>query len=113
MKTYILWTGLDLNHFISLACRLRTTFEVSPDCYDRWSFTVKGEVAPKFDEALPPAYIDDPELAPDALDCKYNQDGDGEHPGYGRDEWRAAVADKDTISGYWVWVNHCLLEELA
>lgn len=38
------------------------------------------------------------------LDAKYNPDGDGEHPDYPRAEWRAAVSQQYTISGYWDWV---------
>lgn len=40
-----------------------------------------------------------------ALDDKYNPEGDGEHPVISRQEWRDAVAQQDTISGYWDWLT--------
>lgn len=45
-------------------------------------------------------------LDADQLDDKYNPNGDGEHPVFARDSWRVAVANQDTISGYWDWVEH-------
>lgn len=53
---------------------------------------------------------DDLYLSPDQLDDKYNWDGDGEHPKIPRSAWREAVAQNDTISGYWEWVSHKLKE---
>lgn len=47
-------------------------------------------------------------LNAEQLDDKYNLDGDGEHPQYTRADWRSAVQSGDTISGYWVWVEHRL-----
>jgi hypothetical protein len=47
-------------------------------------------------------------LTPDQLDDKYNPDGDGEHPTHTRFDWRQALAEQSTISGYWVWVHHVL-----
>lgn len=45
------------------------------------------------------------------LDCKYNPDGDGEHPVYARWSWRHQVAQQSTISGYWAWVEHMIVNE--
>lgn len=45
------------------------------------------------------------------LDDKYNQEGDGEHPGYTRKDWRQAVDQRDTVTGYWDWVRYQLAEE--
>lgn len=56
------------------------------------------------------AYKHDYELSAEQLDCKYNPDGDGEHPKYTREAWREAVRDKDTIAGYWNWLEHILNE---
>lgn len=50
-------------------------------------------------------------LAPDDLDNLYNPHGDGEHPLHPRSAWREQVANEYTISGYWVWVSHMLLNE--
>jgi hypothetical protein len=50
-------------------------------------------------------------LTADELDGKYNPEGDGQHPEYTRADWRAAVENEDTISGYWEWVRHQLLIE--
>lgn len=47
---------------------------------------------------------EDLQLLPPQLDCKYNPDGDGQHPFFTRANWREAVANDDTISGYWDWV---------
>lgn len=43
------------------------------------------------------------------LDDKYNPDGDGEHPQITRAAWRAAVANDETLTGYWAWVQHLLV----
>jgi hypothetical protein len=60
-------------------------------------------------KALPEYYAsNDHCLNPDQLDEKYNPDGDGEHPTHTRFDWRQAVAEQSTISGYWVWVHHVL-----
>lgn len=48
---------------------------------------------------------EDFQLSADQLDDKYNPDGDGEHPVLTRAEWQAAVADGNTISGYWKWIE--------
>ncbi len=47
----------------------------------------------------------------EALDFEYNPDGDGEYPAYTRADWRLAVAERDTLLGYWEWVAHMLEEE--
>lgn len=47
-------------------------------------------------------------LTAEQLDDKYNPDGDGEHPGFPRAMWRDWVDERDTISGYWVWVSYML-----
>lgn len=38
----------------------------------------------------------------------YNQEGDGEHPTYPREDWCAAVKRRETLLGYWEWVSHKL-----
>jgi hypothetical protein len=48
-----------------------------------------------------------------ALDDKYNPEGDGEHPVISRGTWRDAVAQQETISGYWDWTAHRVAEALA
>ena len=47
------------------------------------------------------------------LDEMFNPEGGGEHPGYPREEWRHAVANEDTVSGYWEWVRHQLIDEAS
>lgn len=49
---------------------------------------------------------EDYDLEASQLDDRYNPDGDGEHPVLNRDDWRDAVAQQTTISGYWDWVAH-------
>lgn len=60
-----------------------------------------------------PLYVEgeDYALGAQALDAKYNPDGGGEHPKYTREDWRSAVANDETIVGYWVWVEEKLREE--
>ena len=53
---------------------------------------------------------EDLDLTPDELDDKYNQDGDGEHYRFTRADWRDAVANEDTVVGYWTWVAYSLRE---
>jgi hypothetical protein len=48
-----------------------------------------------------------------ALDDKYNPEGDGEHPVVTRQEWREAVAQQETVSGYWDWTAHKIAEDMA
>lgn len=43
-------------------------------------------------------------LSPEQLDDIYNPNGYGEHQEFTRRDWRQAVENQDTISGYWVWV---------
>ena len=50
-------------------------------------------------------------LLPVQLDEKYNPDGDGEHPQITRAMWRTAVEQQETISGYWDWLYHKLIEQ--
>lgn len=45
------------------------------------------------------------------LEAEYNQEGDGEHPTYPRDDWRDAVERCETLLGYWEWVSHRLTSE--
>lgn len=53
-----------------------------------------------------PEYVEELDygLNAEQLDCKYNPDGGGEHPRNTRKDWREAVANEDTISGYWEWI---------
>ena len=53
-------------------------------------------------------YIKDYGLTEEQLDHKYNLDGDGQHPGYTRWDWRQAVAQQSTVVGYWDWVEYQL-----
>lgn len=55
--------------------------------------------------------IKDYGLTAEQLDDKYNPEGGGQHPVYTRADWRAAVDNEDTISGYWEWVRHQLVME--
>lgn len=48
-------------------------------------------------------YEGEHELSVDDLEAKYSPAGGGEHPLYTRLMWREAVANEDTISGYWTW----------
>lgn len=43
-------------------------------------------------------------LADDQLDEKYNPNGGGSHPLFSRNDWREAVANNDTLLGYWSWL---------
>jgi len=54
---------------------------------------------------------DDKHCSADQLDAKYNPDGDGEHPVHTRWDWRQAVAQEATISGYWAWVEQMIWNE--
>lgn len=60
---------------------------------------------------------DDHLLAADELATKYNPPDrdarDGEHPRYSQRDWRQAIAQRATISGYWQWVEVKLDEENA
>lgn len=48
---------------------------------------------------------DDRGLTAAQLDDKYNPDGDGEHPLYLREVWRFDVCERNTLCGYWEWVQ--------
>jgi hypothetical protein len=52
------------------------------------------------------AHDHNPDLDLDAeqLNIKYNRHGGGEHPTFTRSNWRDAVENEDTLTGYWVWV---------
>ncbi len=50
----------------------------------------------------------DRELTASQLYYKYNPDGDGEHPYFTREDWRSAVVEKETLLGYWDWVEHMI-----
>lgn len=53
----------------------------------------------------------DRDLSPEQLDDKYNPDGDGQHPTHTRRWWREAVANDETLQGYWQWVANQIEEE--
>lgn len=44
-------------------------------------------------------------LNEEQLDDKYSPEGDGEHPFFQRVNWRQAVAQEETLQGYWRWVT--------
>ncbi|MBM3105560.1 hypothetical protein IIE18_10455 [Pseudomonas sp. V1] len=44
-------------------------------------------------------------LTADQLEQKYSPAGGGQHPTFTRADWRIAVENDDTISGYWAWVQ--------
>ena len=50
-------------------------------------------------------------ITPESLEAEFNEDGDGEHPTYDRDKWRAAVKSQDTLFGYWQWVHRELTSQ--
>ncbi len=54
--------------------------------------------------------IPDHQLTAAGLEERYSSRGEGEHHLIRRAEWRAAVEHQETISGYWVWVRHKLIE---
>lgn len=47
----------------------------------------------------------------DKLEQEFSPSGEGIHPFYWREDWRQAVADEDTLLGYWEWVAQMLREE--
>lgn len=49
--------------------------------------------------------------SPDQLDDDYNQSGFGEHPMFPREAWQEAVANEDTLLGYWQWLYHQIQEQ--
>lgn len=44
-------------------------------------------------------------LSAEELDDKYSPDGDGEHFEFTRRDWREAVREEETLTGYWKWVK--------
>lgn len=50
-------------------------------------------------------------LSPCQLEKKYSLIGGGEHPTLTRPTWRKAVANNNTLLGYWHWVSHNLIEQ--
>ena len=56
-------------------------------------------------------YTKDYGLRAAQLDDKYNPDGDGQHPGYTRFDWRSAINRQNTLLGYWHWVEYQLSKE--
>lgn len=58
--------------------------------------------------------VKDRDLGRLELENKYQGDhaqGWGHHPVHDRNIWRNAVADNDTVSGYWDWVYQMLQNE--
>jgi hypothetical protein len=44
-------------------------------------------------------------LSAEQLELKYSPEGGGEHPLHTRADWRGAVAEESTVSGYWDWLT--------
>lgn len=65
------------------------------------------------DDTAPYDGIADADLTPEQLDCKYNPDGDGEHPTHTRAAWRLEVQNQNTSVGYWDWLAHVLEGEAS
>jgi hypothetical protein len=55
----------------------------------------------------------DASLSGEELDNEYNPDGEGEHPLMTRHQWRTAVANEETLVGYWDWVSYQLANEIT
>lgn len=53
----------------------------------------------------------DRRLSAEQLNDKHKLDGDGEHPVYCRASWREAVGSKQTLLGYWQWVESRIANE--
>lgn len=89
-----IWEVLDMDRgTISLACEDSGASIFASVCQLGTDFQIdKG-------------YAQDADLTGDDLEGKYNPQGDGEHPMFSRLMWREAVANEDTIRGYWVWVH--------
>lgn len=49
-------------------------------------------------------YSEDASFSAEQLEEKYSPTGGGEHPMFSRLMWREAVANQDTIAGYWGWL---------
>jgi hypothetical protein len=57
-------------------------------------------------------YTKDYGLSALQLELKHAPDGDDEHPGFTKWEWRHEVSHQNTLIGYWEWVKYQLeLEE--
>lgn len=78
--------------------------------HEDYSESDSGAVEKVADE---PMYIEgeDEGLSAEELDHKYNPDGGGEHPKFTREDWRDAVANDETILGYWDWLEEQIREE--
>lgn len=50
-------------------------------------------------------HIQDFGLSALQLEAKHAPDGDDEHSGYQKWEWRHEVTRGKTLAGYWVWVK--------
>lgn len=79
-----------------LGKRIRLT-DMPPDC--------RKLVLAELDERWKQCHFEDYDLTAEQLDDKYNPDGDGEHPYFTRKEWRNEVANENTCSGYWLWMQ--------
>lgn len=80
------------------------------DSHEDYSSSKAGDVEKVSDV---PLYVEgeDQGLTAEQLDSKYNPDGGGEHPKHTREDWRNAVANDDTILGYWDWLEEQIQEE--
>ena len=72
-----------------------------------------SEVHPQFTQEQLLVLTEDLGCPGSQLDDKYNPEGDGEHPVITRAEWREAVAQQHTVSGYWDWVGHEIAVRLS
>ena len=90
--------------------RIQNALNSSP----KWNADTLDAVAAEVRAAgLPLLDADDAALSAEELADKYaGEDGSwGEHPIFRRQEWREAVANDDTLQGYWAWVVSKLNEE--
>jgi len=93
-----------LNDEASPSLNMVELFAVALDIHPGWlAFGVGSKVAPSPDELFRP-YAADLFMSASELDDHYNQEGDGEHPLLTRKSWIKAVADKESLLGYWEWV---------
>lgn len=51
--------------------------------------------------------VNDYEVCPEVLCSRYELVG--EHPYFAKEDWASAVANGDTLCGYWEWVSNELL----
>lgn len=96
-----------LEHFEILVINENHEIVEEDDSHDSYSLSDAGSVE-KINDEIYTDFSSDIGLSSDDLDHKYNFDGDGQHPFYKRDDWRAQVAHQQTISGYWEWVAYLL-----